>query len=177
MKREFLRGLGVEEDHIKKILDEHHDALQVYKDKAEKFDSFQKELDKANNEISKRDKQITDLESKVDDKEALENQLEEYKNTNSEYKTKMKELRLDNAIKVAVAKDAVNVDHVLKLINKEGLELNDKGTVKGLDKRLEGFREENAHLFEMDKPTGKSPREGSNPVQEKPEEQWKEFLN
>ncbi|MDW3939121.1 phage scaffolding protein [Staphylococcus saprophyticus] len=173
MKREFLRNLGLDDEIIKKIIDKHHDSLQESKDN---INSIKKELDKANEEISKRDKQITDLESKANDKEALEKQLEEYKNTNAEYESKMKELRLDNAIKVAVAKDAVNADHVLKLIDKEGLELQDDGTVKGLDKRLESFKEENTHLFGADKPRGNSPLVGANPESEKLTEQWTEFL-
>ncbi|MBN6091263.1 phage scaffolding protein [Staphylococcus saprophyticus] len=173
MKREFLRNLGLDDKIIEKIIDKHHNSLKDSKDNAK---SIQNELDKANEEISKRDKQITDLESKVDDKEALEKQLEENKNTNAEYESKMKELRLDNAIKVAVAKDAVNADHVLKLIDKEGLELQDDGTVKGLDKRLESFKEENTHLFGADKPRGNSPLVGANPESEKLTEQWTEFL-
>ncbi|MGW7900182.1 phage scaffolding protein [Staphylococcus shinii] len=174
MDKKFLSDLGLEDEIVNKIIDKHNDLLKYSKDNAE---SIQNELDKANEEISKRDKQITDLESKANDKEALEKQLEEYKNTNAEYESKMKELRLDNAIKVAVAKDAVNVDHVLKLIDKEGLELQDDGTVKGLDKRLESFKEENAHLFGAGKPKGHSPLDGGNPEAEKPTEQWKEFLN
>lgn len=160
MKREFLRNLGLDDETIKKIIDKHHDSLQESKDN---INSIKKELDKANEEISKRDKQITDLESKANDKGALEKQLEEYKNTNAEYESKMKDLRIDNAIKVAVAKDAVNADHVLKLIDKEGLELQDDGTVKGLDKRLESFKEENAHLFGGVKATGNTPHAGDNP--------------
>lgn len=174
MKREFLRNLGLEDEIIKTIIDKHHDSLQEFKDNVQ---SIQKELDKANEEISKRDKQITDLESKVGDKETLEKQLEEYKNKNANYENEMKELRLDNAIKVAVAKEAINVDHVLKLIDKEGLDLQDDGSVKGLEKRLESFKEENSHLFSADKPRGQSPFEGSNPEAVKATEQWKEFLN
>ncbi|MEJ7451374.1 phage scaffolding protein [Staphylococcus xylosus] len=160
MDKKFLIDLGLDDETVNKIIDKHNDLLKESKDKA---DSAQKELDKANEEISNRDKQITDLESKANDKEALEKQLEEYKNTNSEYEAKMKELRLDNAIKVAVAKDAVNADHVLKLIDKEGLELQDDGTVKGLDKRLESFKKENVHLFGGVKATGNTPHAGDNP--------------
>ena len=45
MKREFLRGLGVEEEHIQKILDEYHDNLKEYKDSANKASDLQAELD------------------------------------------------------------------------------------------------------------------------------------
>ena len=61
MKREFLRGLGVEEDAIKKIIDEHHEGLQSYKEKAEKVNSIKEQLDTANEEIKNRDNQIEEL--------------------------------------------------------------------------------------------------------------------
>ena len=32
-EKRILRGLGVEEDAIQKIIDEHHDGLQSYKEK------------------------------------------------------------------------------------------------------------------------------------------------
>lgn len=160
MDKKFLSNLGLDDEIVNKIIGKHNDLIKASKDNAE---SIQNELDKANGEISNRNKQITDLESKVNDKEALETQLEEYKNTNTEYESKMKELRLDNAIKVAVAKDAVNADHVLKLIDKEELELQDDGSVKGLDKRLESFKEENKHLFGAVKVTGSTPHAGDNP--------------
>ncbi|MGS0654924.1 phage scaffolding protein [Staphylococcus arlettae] len=160
MDKKFLSDLALEDEVIKTIIDKHHDSLQEAKDNVQ---SVQNELDKANEEISKRDKQITDLESKAGDKETLEKQLEEYKNKNANYENEMKELRLDNAIKVAVAKDAINVDHVLKLIDKSDLELQDDGSVKGLDKRLESFKEENSHLFGEIKRKGSTPSPGENP--------------
>lgn len=67
MKREFLRGLGVEEEHIKKILDEHHDSVREYREKADKVDSLQNELETANNEIKERDNQIIQLQEQSGD--------------------------------------------------------------------------------------------------------------
>ena len=56
MKREFLRGLGLEEETVQKIVDEHHDTLRDFKNKAEKTESLQEQLDKANKELDNRDK-------------------------------------------------------------------------------------------------------------------------
>ena len=50
-EKRILRGLGVEEDAIQKIIDEHHEGLQSYKEKAEKVDSLKEQLDTANEEI------------------------------------------------------------------------------------------------------------------------------
>ena len=79
MKREFLRGLNVDEEAIPKIIDEHHESLRQFKDKADKVDSLQEQLDTANKEISNRDNQIKDLQAKAGDNEELNNKLEEIK--------------------------------------------------------------------------------------------------
>lgn len=164
MKREFLRGLGLEDETVQKIIDEHHDTLRDFKDKAEKAESLQEQLDKANKELDNRDKQITDLQKAKDgDNQELKDKLANYEKENAQYKADMKELKLNNAIKVAVAKDAINADHVLKLIDTDGLELQEDGTVKGLEERIESFKENNAHLFGADKPTGNTPTDGGNP--------------
>ncbi|MGZ9532544.1 phage scaffolding protein [Staphylococcus epidermidis] len=165
MKREFLRGLGVEEDAIQKIIDEHHDGLQSYKEKADKVDSLKEQLNTANEEIANRDKQIKDLQAKAGDNEELNNQLQEYKDTNANYEQKIKDVQLNKAIEVALAKEnAIKPEQVIKLIDTDKLEVDDNGNVKGLDDYMGNFKEENSHLFEQPKPTGNSPVDGSNPT-------------
>ncbi|NGA44367.1 hypothetical protein G0Y07_11355 [Staphylococcus aureus] len=164
MKREFLRGLGLEEETVQKIVDEHHDTLREFKDKAEKAESLQQQLDKANKELDNRDKQITDLQKAKDgDNKELKDKLEKYEHENAQYQADMKELKLNNAVKVAVAKEANDADDILKFINKDELELQDDGTVKGLDKAIETLKESKSYLFTPSKPTGKSPQDGGNP--------------
>ncbi len=170
MKREFLRGLGVEEEHIQKILDEYHDNLKEYKDSANKASDLQAELDIANEELSKRDAQIKELKDATPDNEALQKQLDEYKANNEQYEQELKSTRLNNAIKLAVAKDANDPDDVLALLDKSDLEL-DGDTVKGLDEKLEGLRENKPYLFEQPKgKTGRTPQDG-NPPQSMTKEQ------
>lgn len=165
MKREFLRGLGVEEDAIQKIIDEHHDGLQSYKEKADKVDSLKEQLNTANEEIANRDKQIKDLQAKAGDNEELNNQLQEYKDANANYEQKIKDVQLNKAIEVALAKEnAIKPEQVIKLIDTDKLEVDDNGNVKGLDDYMGNFKEENSHLFEQPKPTGNSPVDGSNPT-------------
>ncbi|MCG1098272.1 phage scaffolding protein [Staphylococcus epidermidis] len=165
MKREFLRGLGVEEDAIQKIIDEHHDGLQSYKEKADKVDSLKEQLNTANEEIANRDKQIKDLQAKAGDNEELNNQLQEYKDANANYEQKIKDVQLNKAIEVALAKEnAIKPEQVIKLIDTDKLEVDDNGNVKDLDDYMGNFKEENSHLFEQPKPTGNSPVDGSNPT-------------
>ncbi|MBE9428138.1 phage scaffolding protein [Staphylococcus epidermidis] len=164
MKREFLRGLGLEDETVQKIIDEHHDTLRDFKDKAEKAESLQEQLDKANKELDNRDKQITDLQKAKDgDNQELKDKLANYEKENAQYKADMKELKLNNAVKLAVAKDANDANDVLAFINKDELELQDDGTVKGLDKAVESLKESKPYLFADNTPKGNTPTDGGNP--------------
>ncbi|HBB6315879.1 phage scaffolding protein [Staphylococcus pseudintermedius] len=163
MKREFLRGLGLEEETVQKIIDEHHDTLRDFKDKAEKVDSLQEQLDKANKELDNRDKQITDLQKAKDgDNQELKDKLEQYKQSNAQYEADMKELKLNNAVKLAVAKEANDANDILAFINKDELELQEDGEVKGLKEAVESLKESKPYLFVEQKPTGRTPNEGGN---------------
>ncbi|MEK4555556.1 phage scaffolding protein [Jeotgalicoccus sp. FSL K6-3177] len=163
MKREFLRGLGIDEEHIPKILDEHHDSLKEYKDSASKVTDLEAQLNTANEELSNRDKQIEELKSSTTDNEALQKQLDDYKANNDKYEETLSKVKLESAIKLAVAKDANDANDVLALLDKEGLEL-DGDTVKGLDDKLTTLRESKPYLFEQTKgKTGRTPIDGDPP--------------
>ncbi|EGQ4323420.1 hypothetical protein EZU45_09970 [Staphylococcus pseudintermedius] len=163
MKREFLRGLGLEEETVQKIIDEHHDTLRDFKDKAEKVDSLQEQLDKANKELDNRDEQITDLQKAKDgDNQELKDKLEQYKQSNAQYEADMKELKLNNAVKLAVAKEANDANDILAFINKDELELQEDGEVKGLKEAVKLLKESKPYLFAETKPTGSSPKEGKS---------------
>ncbi|MDM8326717.1 phage scaffolding protein [Staphylococcus felis] len=163
MKREFLRGLGLEEETVQKIIDEHHDTLRDFKDKAEKVESLKEQLDKANKELDNRDKQITDLQKAKDgDNQELKDKLEQYKQSNAQYEADMKELKLNNAVKLAVAKEANDANDILAFINKDELELQEDGEVKGLKEAVESLRQSKPYLFVETKPTGNTPKEGES---------------
>ncbi|MCG1109117.1 phage scaffolding protein [Staphylococcus epidermidis] len=163
MKREFLRGLGLEEETVQKIVDEHHDTLRDFKNKAEKTGSLQEQLDKANEELTNRDNQITELQKAKDgDNQELKDKLSNYKKENAQYQAEMKQLKLNNAVKLAVAKDANDADDILAFINKDELELQDDGNVKGLDKAIESLKESKPYLFAESKPSGRTPDDGKN---------------
>lgn len=163
MKREFLRGLGLEEETVQKIVDEHHDTLREFKNKAEKTESLQEQLDKANEELTNRDNQITELQKAKDgDNQELKDKLSNYKKENAQYQAEMKQLKLNNAVKLAVAKDANDADDILAFINKDELELQDDGKVKGLDKAIESLKESKPYLFAESKPSGRTPDDGKS---------------
>ena len=135
--------------------------MRDFKNKAEKTESLQEQLDKANEELTNRDNQITELQKAKDgDNQELKDKLANYEKENTQYKADMKELKLNNAVKLAVAKDANDADDILAFINKDELELQDDGNVKGLDKAIESLKESKPYLFAESKPSGRTPNDG-----------------
>lgn len=120
------------------------------------------EIDELKAEITNRDEQIAKLQDSVKDDSELQKELDELKNKNAEWQTKYQESQLNNAVKLAVAKDANDADDILAFINKDELELQDNGTVKGLDKAIETLKESKPYLFVDTKPSGRTPDEGRN---------------
>ncbi|HDJ6510792.1 TPA: phage scaffolding protein [Staphylococcus aureus] len=121
------------------------------------------EIEELKEEISKRDEQIVKLQDSVKDDSEIQKELEELKNQNSEWETKYKETQLNNAVKLAVAKEANDANDILAFINKDELELVDDGTVKGLDEAIKTLKESKTYLFASSKPVGKTPQGGGNP--------------
>lgn len=120
------------------------------------------EIDELKAEITNRDEQIAKLQDSVKDDSELQKELDEVKNQNAEWQTKYKESQLNNAVKLAVAKDANDADDILAFINKDELELQDDGNVKGLDKAIESLKESKPYLFAESKPSGRTPDDGKN---------------
>lgn len=118
------------------------------------------EIEELKAEITNRDNQIVELQNSVKDDSELQKELEEVKQSNAEWQDKYKQSQLNNAVKLAVAKDANDADDILAFINKDELELQDDGTVKGLDKAIETLKESKPYLFADNKPVGKKPADG-----------------
>lgn len=120
------------------------------------------EIDELKAEITNRDEQIAKLHESVKDDSELQKELDELKDKNAEWQTKYQESQLNNAVKLAVAKDANDADDILAFINKDELELQDDGKVKGLDKAIESLKESKPYLFAESKPSGRTPDDGKN---------------
>ncbi|MVI56421.1 hypothetical protein GO793_11225 [Staphylococcus aureus] len=133
------------------------------------------EIEELREEISKRDEQIVKLKDSAKDDSELQKALEEEQNKNAEWETKYKETQLNNAVKLAVAKEANDANDILAFINKDELELADDGTVKGLDKAIETLKESKPYLFAPSKPVGNSPQQGDNPTGKPTKEDFKKM--
>lgn len=146
MKRKFLEDLGLEKDIVDQIMQENGNDINKAKSD---YEDIKAQLETANNTIKERDKQIEKL--KEVDGEKLKEEITKLQKLNKEAEKKylddLKELKLNNAIKLAIHDKVFNEDMAAGLFDKSKLILNDDGSVIGIDEQYENIKKDNAFLF------------------------------
>ena len=98
-----------------------------------------------------RDQQLEELRKSSGDSADLKKQIEELQKANKEdakkHADEMKELRLTNAIKLAVAGKVHDEDMAAALFDRSKLVLSEDGKVAGLEEQLKSIREAKGFLF------------------------------
>ena len=158
MEREFLKGLGLEKDAIDKIMAENGKDIELEKGKVK---DIQSQLVTANNTIKERDKQLETLKNSPDNPETLKQQIQQLQDDNKAkdeaHQKEIKELKvnseLEKALTNAKAKNAKAVQALLDL--GDDVELNEDGTIKGLDEKIKALKKSDAYMFNDDKQTVK----------------------
>lgn len=168
MQRKFLEDLGLEKEVIDKIMAENGNDINKVKGD---LDEVKNQLKTAQDIIKERDKQLEGL--KDVDVEKLNETIETLKKANKDkdkkYADELKDIKLTNAIKLAVAGKVFDEDMAAGLFDKSQLVLTDDGTVIGLNEQLESIKKDKAFLFKTDKvdthykPEGGGAPTGTNP--------------
>lgn len=157
--KELLEQLSKGEVTIDDVLKAIDDNQKDYVPRSRLNDKNQ-EISELKAEIKTRDEQITDLQKAAKGNEELETKLKDLEKQNGEWESKYKQTQIDTAIKLA-AKDAKDPADVLAFIDKGKLQLNEDGTITGLDDALKTLRESKAYLFaEEQRLGGRTPHPG-----------------
>lgn len=119
-----------------------------------KFDEVKQAKKQLETDIKDRDIQLETLKKSVGDNAALKQQIEtlqaDNKKKDEDYQAELKDLKLTNAIKLAIADSAQDVDLVSGLIDKTKLILLDDGKVTGLEEQISGLKENKSFLFKAE---------------------------
>lgn len=171
MKKEELMELGLTEEQAKKVADASLDELKGYVPKT-RLDEVIKERDGYKGTLADRDKQLEDLKKSSGDNEELKKQIADMQKANTEaLKAKDDEIlniRKTNAVEKAVSgAKAKNAKAVMALLDLENAELQDDGTVKGLDEQLKKLKEseDTAFLFDAEAKPSQPTVKGATPAQ------------
>lgn len=122
-----------------------------------KFDEVKQAKKQLETDIKDRNTQLEDLKKSAGDNATLKQQIEQLQNDNKkkdeEYQAELKDLKLTNAIKLAITDSAQDVDLVSGLIDKSKLILSDDGKITGLDEQVNGLKEGKSFLFKSEEST------------------------
>ena len=155
MNLESIQALKIEgltEEGAKKIAEASEKELEGYVTK-DKYDTEVKAKEQLTKDIKDRDKQLETLKGQTGDNEELKKQIEalqkDNKTAKETYEKELKELKINNAIKLAINGDAQDADLVATLIDKEKLVVGNDGQIVGLDEQVKALKESKSFLFKQ----------------------------
>lgn len=169
MNLESIQALKIEgltEEGAKKIAEASEKELEGYVTK-DKYDTEAKAKEQLTKDVKARDKQLETLKGQVGDNEDLKKQIEtlqkDNKTAKETYEKELKDLRINNAIKLAINSDAQDADLVATLIDKEKLVVGNDGQIVGLDEQVKALKESKSFLFKTETST-ETPPTNTDPV-------------
>lgn len=168
---ELLKQLGIAEDKTEAAtaaIKAYLDGEYVPKARFNEVITTKKALE---DQLATRNKEMKSLQKQAEsakDVEALQKQIteltEKQKADQEDYESKLKQLKLDNAIALQIADKAQDVDIVSGLINRDKLIVNEDGSVTGLMEQVEDLQKNKAFLFKSATNQGYTPKGGQTPT-------------
>lgn len=148
---ELLKALGIADDKqadAKKTINSYLDGAYVPKSRFNEVNEEKKTLTAT---VTERDKQLEALKKSTGDAEKLKAEIKSLQDANKKAKEEadsaMKNLRISDAIKMAIASDAQDVDIVSGLVDREKLIMGEDGKITGLKEQVEALKKNKPFLF------------------------------
>ncbi|PIO83551.1 hypothetical protein BSQ39_08230 [Loigolactobacillus backii] len=154
MERKELQDLKLDDDQVTAV-------MKLYNRDVEPLKSATDEATKASDDLKaqlgERDDQLKELSKATTDSKELQDQIAKLQDANkqatTDYQTKLAGAKKDSAIQLALRDNkARDAKAVLPFLDTEKIELDAKGSLKGLDDQLKQVKTDKAFLFESDEP-------------------------
>ena len=153
MNREELKELGLTEEQIETVMASHGKAIGQHKKEVEDLKASNTEL---TGQLKERDTQLTDLKTAAGDNKELQDTIASLEEKNqtiaAEYESKVKEITLNNAIKLALNGKVHDEDITSGLIKQDELVISEDGKIVGLDEQVNNLKESKPFLFKEETP-------------------------
>lgn len=165
MTQEQFEALGIEKSLAKKAAEESKKELEGYVTR-DTFDQTEQQRKQLETSVNDYKGQLDTLKATAGDNAALTQQITDFQNQikqkDLEHQQEIKDLKLTNAIKLAISATAQDSDLVAGLVDRNKLILGEDGKITGLDEQVKSLKESKPFLFKVEQ---KSPaRKGFFPL-------------
>lgn len=150
MNLEQVKALGItnlSDDDAKKIADASAEELKTFIPKT-RFDEVNEAKKTAEGQVKTLTKDLETAKANAGDNEDLKKQLDDalqkQKDDKKAFDEQMKDLKVSNAIKLAIVDTAQDADLVAGLIDKSKLILGEDGRVTGLEEQVKNLKKDKA---------------------------------
>lgn len=165
MTKEQFIALGLTDDLATKAAEQSATELRTYIPK-HRFDEVIEEVKTLKGTVKDNETALETLKKSNGDADALKKQIETLQTDNKAkdetHQSELKELKLTNAIKLAIAGKVHDEDLAVGLFDKTKLILGDDGKITGLDEQLKTMQESKKFLFKEETPG--APKPGFFPI-------------
>ncbi len=160
MTKEQFIALGFTEEQATKAAAASQEELKTYIPK-HRFDEVNEENKNLKNTSKEMTTQLEELKKSAGIGEELKKQIEklqeENKTKDAEYQQQLQDLKVTNAIKLAIAGKVHDEDLVAGLFDKTKLVYGEDGKLAGLDEQLKTLSESKQFLFKQEEKTETKP--------------------
>lgn len=167
MKKEEFTALGISEELAGKAAEASKKELEGFIPKT-RFDEVNEAKKKLEEDVKARDKQMEELKKTNGDNEELQSQIKKLQESNKAEKAKheseLKDLKISNAVKLAVSGKVHDEELVAGLIDKGKLVISEDGKVIGLEEQVKSLQETKAFLFKGEDSSPYKPQNGGKPA-------------
>ncbi|WCZ19989.1 scaffolding protein [Lacticaseibacillus paracasei] len=149
MKREELKGLGLSDEQVDKVMGIHGTDVNDLKGQVSQLTT---ERDTLKQRATDSDKQLNELKAAHKDDKDFQAEIDKLKADNKAKddaaSKQLKETQLNYQTELALVKaGALNTKAASALIDKDKLSLDEKGSVTGLDEQLEALKSDDSSKF------------------------------
>lgn len=149
--KEILKNSGIEDEKIDELVGSINKELPKHfipKNKYNEIAEIRKDLEE---QLNTANATIEELKKSNKDNEELQKQIKQYeeqlKNLKAESEAKIRDLTLDNAIKLALKENAKYDDLLIGKVDKSKLIIKEDGTIEGLEEQIKTLKEDYKELF------------------------------
>lgn len=154
MNKDQLLALGLTEEQATQVLQGLETTQMIPKSRFDEVNNAKKALEEQVNDFSNQLKTLQGAVKGNEELEATVKSLQEAQaNTKAEYEQKLKDSKIDAAIKLSLAGKVHDEDLIVGLIDRTNIQVDDNyNVVKGLDDQLEALKGSKSFLFKETAP-------------------------